>query len=58
MPDITNIVTTTALSAVENKIPNTSNLVKKFDHDTKISKTENKITTDHNHDKHITNQGF
>ena len=29
MPNITNLVTTTALTATEHKIPNISNLVKK-----------------------------
>ena len=56
IPDITNLVTTTALTAVENKIPNVSNLVKKTDYNTKISEIENKITTDHDHDKYITTQ--
>ena len=55
--NITNLATTTtALTAVENKIPNVSNLVKKTDYDTKISEFENKITTDHDHDKVITTQ--
>ena len=31
-------------------MPNTSNLVKKADYNTKISKIENKLATDHNHD--------
>ena len=31
-----------------------SNLVKKTDYNTKISEIENKITTDHDHDKYIT----
>ena len=38
------------LTAVENNIPNVKELVKKTDHSTKISETENKITTDHDHD--------
>ena len=46
------------LTAVENKIPNVSNLVKKTDYNTKISEIENKITTDHDHDKYITTQEF
>ena len=41
---------------VENKIPNVSNLVKKTEYNTKISEIENKITTDHDHDKYITTQ--
>ena len=45
--------TTTVLTAVENRIPNISNLVKKTDYNKKISEIENKITTDHDHDKYI-----
>ena len=52
IPDITNLATTTSLTAVENKIPNVSNLVHKIDSNTKINETENKITTDHDHEKH------
>ena len=40
--------------AVENKIPNVSNLIKKTDYKTKISEIENKIATDYDHDKYIT----
>ena len=58
IPNITNLGTTAALTAVENKIPNVSNLVKKTDYNTKISEIENKITTDHGHDKYITTQKF
>ena len=54
--NIINLATTLALTAVENKIPNVSNVVKKTDYNTKISKNENKITTDHDHDKYITTQ--
>ena len=54
IPDITYLATTTALTAVENKIPNVSNLVKKTDYNTKVSEIENKITTDHDHNKYIT----
>ena len=39
-------------------MPNTSNLVKKADYNTKISKIENKLATDHNHDKYINTQDF
>ena len=49
---------TTALTAVENKIPNVSNLVNKTEYNTKISKNEKKFTTDHNYDKYITFQVF
>ena len=58
IPNITNLATTTALIAVENIIPNVSNLVKKTDYDTKISEIENKITTNHDHDKYITTREF
>ena len=38
MPSITGLATTVAFNAVQNKIPNVSNLVKKkTDYDTKIS---------------------
>ena len=36
------------------KIPNISDVVKKPDYNTKIIEIENKITTDHDHDKYIT----
>ena len=55
---ITNLGTTTALTAVENNIPNVSNLIRKTDYNTKISDIENKITTDHENDKYITTQEF
>ena len=42
-----------ALTAVENKIPDVSSLTKKTDYDTKISDIENTVN-DHNHDKYIT----
>ena len=45
---LSNIATTTA---VENEIPNVSNVVKKTDYNTKISEIENKTTTDHEHGK-------
>ena len=41
---------TSALTAVENKIPDVSNLVKKTDYDTKGNEIKKKIT-DHSHDK-------
>ena len=52
---MTNLATTIALTAVENKIPNVSNLVKKTDYNTKFNKIEKKIT-DHDHHKYITTQ--
>ena len=56
IPNITNLATTTALTVVENKITNIGNLVKKTDHNIKISKTENQIPADYDHDKYITIQ--
>ena len=55
-PYITNLATIATLTAVENKIPNVSNLVKKTDYNTKVSEIENKITTDHDHNKYITKE--
>ena len=43
IPDISNLATKTALTAVEKKIPDTSSLVKKIDYTTKISDIEGKI---------------
>ena len=51
------LATITALTAVENKIPNVSNLVKITDYNTKVNEIEKKIT-DHNHDKYITTPEF
>ena len=56
IPNITNLATS-ALTAVENKIPSISNLVKKTDYKTKINEIVKKIT-DHNHDKYITTPEF
>ena len=50
MPSITGLATNSALTAIENKIPNVSSLVKKT---IKIRDIENKVN-DHNHDKYIT----
>ena len=50
---ITGLATNSSLTAIENKIPDVSSLVKKTGYDTKISDIEEKIT-DHNHDKYIT----
>ena len=57
IPSISDLATTSALTAVENKIPSVSNLVKKTDYDTKVNEIEKKIT-DHNHDKYITTLEF
>ena len=55
IPNITTLATTTttALTAVENKTKS-----KKDDYNTKISKTENNITADHDHVKYFTTQDF
>ena len=45
------------MTAVENKIPDVSNLVQKTDYSTKISETENKFS-DHDHDKYIATSEF
>ena len=45
------------MTAVENKIPDVSALVKKADYETKLSDIEKKITN-HNHDKYITTPEF
>ena len=47
----------TALTTVENKIPDISSLVKKADYDTKVTEIENKLV-DHNHDKYIDTSNF
>ena len=52
MPSISELATNAALTAVENKIPDVSSLVKKTNYDTKITEIENKLT-DHNHDKYM-----
>ena len=57
IPSISGLATNSALTAVENKIPDVSSLVKKADYNTKISEIENKVN-DHNHDKYITTPEF
>ena len=56
-PNITGLATSSALTAVKNKIPNVNNLVKKTDYDAKILDIEKKIT-DLDHDKYITTPEF
>ena len=51
------MATTSALTAVENKIPDISSLVEKANYNAKFSETEKKIT-DHNHEKYITTSEF
>ena len=50
-------MTKTALTAIENKIPDISSLFKTANYETKINDPEKKLT-DHNHDKYITNPEF
>ena len=57
IPGIIGLATNTALTTVENKIPNISSLVKKADYNKKIIEIEKKLT-DHNHDKYITTPEF
>ena len=57
MPSITGVATTSALTVVENKILDVSNLIKKTDYNTKMSETENKVN-DHDHDKYINTPEF
>ena len=45
------------MTAVENKIPSVTNLVKKVNYDIKVNEIEKKIT-DHTHDKYITTPEF
>ena len=51
------MATNSAITAVENKIPDLSSLVKKADHNTKISEIEYEVN-DHSHDKYITTPEF
>ena len=57
LKDVSSLATKSALTAIENKIPDFSSLVKKSNYDTKISELDKKLT-DHNHDKHITTPAF
>ena len=54
---INGLATNSALTAVENKMPNVINLVKKADYDLKILDIDKKVT-DHDHDKYITTSEF
>ena len=53
MPDVSSLAIKIALSAVKNKMPSVSSLIKKADYNTKIGQIEKKLT-DHNNDKFIT----
>ena len=54
---ITGLSITTALTAIENKIPNVNTLIQKADYDTKIGEMEKKLNHDHGN-KYITTQEF
>ena len=55
IPNITNLATTAALTNVDNKIPNVSDLVKKADYDAGISEMENKYFTTSDYTKFTSN---
>ena len=55
--DINSLATKTALTTVENEIPDNSNLVKKTDYNAKITDIENKLNN-HDHDKYINTSEF
>ena len=57
IPSIAGLATNSALTAVENKIPDVGSLVTKTEHSTKTTDTEKKIT-DHDHDKYISTSEF
>ena len=57
LKDVSSLAIKSALTAIENKLPDFSTLVKKSNYDTKISEFEKKLT-DHNHDKNITTPAF
>ena len=57
IPSISGLDTNSALTAVKNKIPDVSSLVKKSDYSTKISEIEKKVNN-HNHNKYITTPEF
>ena len=57
IPDVSNLATKNALTAVKNKIPNVSNSVNKTDYNTKVTEIENKLDN-HNHDKHVATPEF
>ena len=57
IPSIAGLATNSALTAVENKIPDVGSLVTKTEHGTKTTDTEKKIT-DHDHNKYISISEF
>ena len=57
IPSISGLATNSALTAVGNKIPDVSSLVKRTDYNTKISEIGNKVN-DHNYYKYIATPEF
>ena len=57
IPSLSGLATNSALTAVEDKIPDVSNLVEKRDYVTKITELEKNLNG-HDHDKYITSTGF
>ena len=57
IPSLRGLATNSALTAVEDKIPDVSNLVEKRDYVTKITELE-KYLNSHDHDKYITSTEF
>ena len=57
IPDVSGSATKTALTIVENKVPDVSNLVKKTGCNSKVTEIENKLNN-HDHDKYIDTQEF
>ena len=57
IPNLRGLATNSALTAVEDKIPDVSNLVEKRDYVTKITELE-KYLNSHDHDKYITSTEF
>ena len=57
IPSLRGLATNSALTAVEDKIPDVSNLVEKRDYVTKITELEIYLNS-HDHDKYITSTEF
>ena len=57
IPSLSGLATNSALTAVEDEIPDVSNLVEKRDYVTKITELE-KYLNGHDHDKYITSTEF
>ena len=55
MPNITGLATNSALTAVENEMPDVSSLVKKIDFDSKISEFEGRYITTADYNKFTIN---